>query len=90
MGYFFGIIPAITYLIIKIKYKTWYKEIGVRIVVVLFSTIIIAGIGKGFYQDYASFFRNNKSITHLLLPSNFIGASISKVQEKFKQKNALH
>ncbi len=83
---FFGIIPAITYLMIKIKYKTWYKEIGVRIVVVLFSAIIIAGIGKGFYQDYASFFRNNKSITHLLLPSNFIGASISKAQEKFKQK----
>lgn len=73
-----GVVPALLYLITKVQYRKWYKEIGMRLAMIALSVIIIGMIGKGFYQDYSSFFRNNKSITHLLLPSNFVGASISK------------
>lgn len=38
------------------------------------------------YQDYASFFRNNKSVTHLIVPSNFIGAGVSKYKD-WKRSN---
>ena len=73
-----GIIPALFYLSIKVDYRIWYKEIAVRFGLIAFSAVIVGAIGKGFYQDYSSFFRNHKEVTHLLLPSNFIGAGISK------------
>ena len=73
-----GVVPALLYLITKVQYRKWYKEIGMRLAMIALSVIIVGMIGKGFYQDYASFFRNNKSTTDLLLPSNFVGASISK------------
>lgn len=73
-----GVIPALFYLWIKVDYRPWYKELGMRTAMIALSALVIGGIGKGFYQDYSSFFRNHKEIAHLLLPSNFVAASISK------------
>lgn len=76
-----GVLPALLYLWVKVDYRRWYKEIGVRVALIVLSALVFGGVAKGFYQDYSSFFRNNKSITHLLLPSNFVGAGISKYKE---------
>lgn len=73
-----GVMPAILYMMTKINYRRWYREIAVRIGLILLSGVVIGTVGKFYYQDYASFFRNNKEIVHLLVPSNFIGAGISK------------
>ncbi|MFQ1046959.1 phosphoethanolamine transferase [Avibacterium paragallinarum] len=77
----FGILPAFLYVMVKIDYRTWWKETVVRLGLILFSGVVILGIAKGFYQDYASFVRNNKSEMSLLLPSNFISASVNKVKQ---------
>lgn len=82
----FGGIPALWYLSVKVNYRTWYKEIAVRLVMILLSVVVLGGIAKFYYQDYASFFRNNKQTVNLIVPSNFIGASINKVK-RVRQAN---
>lgn len=51
--------------------------------VTLFSLVII-GVGSLYYQDYASFFRNNKTLPHLIYPSNFVAASVSKIKHYYR------
>lgn len=74
-----GIIPSLLYLLVKIEYKPWWKEIGFRVGSILCSALIILAVGKFYYQDYASFFRNHKTLPHLITPSNFIASGIKKL-----------
>ncbi|MCW9717286.1 phosphoethanolamine transferase [Avibacterium sp. 21-599] len=76
----FGVLPAILYIMTKIDYRTWWKELAVRLGLIAFSGIVILAIAKGFYQDYASFVRNNKPVVSLLVPSNFISASVNEIK----------
>ena len=41
---------------------------------------VILGVAAVYYQDYASFFRNHADIKHLIVPSNFITAGVSKLK----------
>ncbi|PJG83525.1 phosphoethanolamine transferase [Caviibacterium pharyngocola] len=76
----FGVLPALCYLCVKINYRTWYKEIFYRIAAIVISALVILGIAKLYYQDYASFVRNNKQVPNLILPSNFISAAVNEVK----------
>ncbi|MFC0322732.1 phosphoethanolamine transferase [Gallibacterium melopsittaci] len=82
----FGVFPSLLYVLVKVDYRRWYKEIAYRIAMILLSVVVIAGIAKGFYQDYASFVRNNKSVPALIVPSNFISAGINEVK-RIQQAN---
>ncbi|ANF61559.1 sulfatase [[Haemophilus] ducreyi] len=75
-----GILPALVYLNIKIKYRKWYKEIAVRLATIFAASLVIGLIASQYYQSYASFFRNHKYLTHLIVPSNFVGATIGKIK----------
>lgn len=76
----FGVIPAILYVLVKINYRVWYKELAYRISMIVLSAVVILGIAKGFYQDYAAFVRNNKSVPALIVPSNFISAGVNEIK----------
>ncbi len=76
----FGVVPALLYLWVKVDYRVWYKEIGYRIGLIVLSAVVIVGIAKVFYQDYAGFVRNNKSVPALIVPSNFISAGINEIK----------
>lgn len=72
-----GILPA--YLIYKadIQYKPFFKELAHK---VFFMLIMLAGIGViGFFyfQDYATFGRNNDGLRRYIVPTYFVG-SVSK------------
>ena len=84
--FFLGIIPAFLYLRTTVKYHRWYKEILIRIGMIILSVLVITVIGKFYYKEYAAFSRNNKDVAHLILPSNFIGAGI-KIAKKNYQMN---
>lgn len=71
-----GIIPAIFYTRTKVQYKAWYKEIGIRFVMIGVSALAVLSIGKFYYKDYVAFGRNNKEIANLIIPSDLIGAGI--------------
>ncbi|KMK51452.1 sulfatase [[Actinobacillus] muris] len=85
----FGGIPALLYLSVKVHYRPWLKEIAYRFAAIMLSALVLVGIGTLFYQDYASFSRNNKTITALIVPSNFIGAGISKYK-RWLRNNTPH
>lgn len=82
----FGVLPAILYLLVKINYHRWYKELAYRVGMIVLSAVVILGIAKGFYQDYAGFVRNNKSVPALIVPSNFISASVNEIK-RIRQAN---
>lgn len=82
----FGVIPAILYIFVKVDYRCWYKELAYRIGMILLSVVVILGIAKVFYQDYAAFVRNNKSVPALIVPSNFISAGINEIK-RVRQAN---
>lgn len=76
----FGGLPAALYMKVKIDYHRWWKEIAIRLGLIALSGVVIWGIAKGFYQDYAAFVRNNKTVVSLIVPSNFISASVNKIK----------
>ncbi|WGE33201.1 phosphoethanolamine--lipid A transferase [Actinobacillus genomosp. 1] len=78
--FFLGIVPALAYLNVRIAYQAWWKEISLRIAVIFTASLMIFAVASQFYQDYASFFRNNKYLPHLIVPSNFVAASVSKIK----------
>ncbi|MGV6988968.1 phosphoethanolamine transferase [Testudinibacter sp. P80/BLE/0925] len=82
----FGVLPALLYLGVKVRYRTWHKEIALRALMILLSLVVIAGIAKVYYQDYAFFVRNNKQTVNLIVPSNFIGAGVNEVK-RVRQAN---
>lgn len=75
-----GIIPALLYILIKVDYKKWWLELTTRIIAICVAGLGIVAVGCFYYQDYASFFRNNKSLAHLIYPSNFVVATVSKIK----------
>ena len=72
-----GILPALFYLFfIRVQPKaTWLKGLGWRLASMGASLAVILAVAATSYQNYASFFRNNKGINHQIVPTNFIGAS---------------
>ena len=72
-----GVLPAVLY----VRYgkispaATWYKGVGWRGASMLVSLLVVGAVAGVAYQNYASFFRNNKGINHQIVPTNFIGAS---------------
>lgn len=72
-----GILPAAGYLLlIQVdKPAVWYRGILWRLASMGASLAVVALIAAAAYQNYASFFRNNKGINHQIVPVNFVGAS---------------
>lgn len=79
----FGVLPALLYIMVTVNYRGLMAEIAWRTGNILLSILVIVGIAKFFYQDYASFIRNHKQIVHLIVPSNMIGASISTIKSYY-------
>ena len=74
---FTGILPAIFYVkCVRVAPKsTWYKGLLWRVLAVVVTLAYVAGLAAVAYQNYASFFRNNRGIPHKMTPINFIAAS---------------
>ena len=76
-----GVLPAVWYArcVTISRASTWYKGLGWRGLSMLASVLVVAAVAVVGYQNYASFFRNNKGINHQIVPTNFIGASAKTV-----------
>ena len=79
-----GVIPALLYLFTKIAYQVWWKELTLRFAVIAVFALGIVGVGSVYYQDYAAFFRNHKALPHLIYPSNFVAATVSKIKHYYR------
>ncbi|MDO4699698.1 MAG: phosphoethanolamine--lipid A transferase [Moraxella sp.] len=83
---FTGVLPTLWYCRLKMTHGVWYKELIKRLMTMGVSLAVIAGIAGLFYQDYASFFRNNLSIKHQIVPYNYLNAIKGKIKEQ-RRKN---
>ncbi|MDE8601546.1 phosphoethanolamine transferase EptA [Marinomonas sp. RSW2] len=84
---FLGIVPSIIVWQIKIKQNSLPRELVSRLINVVVSVLIISIIAAIFYQDYASFFRNNRYVRHLVNPVNFIYATASYTSRTLSAEN---
>ncbi|MDO4997373.1 MAG: phosphoethanolamine--lipid A transferase [Neisseria sp.] len=78
---FLGIVPAILYVRCRLQYAVWWREILKRLASIAASLVVVLAIAALFYQDYATFFRNHNNMKYLIVPSNFVGSSISKIKQ---------
>lgn len=86
-----GLLPAQWYCWgVNIHYtKPWYREFGKRIVVIIVSLITVFTVILLAYGSYISFFRNNKTVNHLIVPTNFVGAAVKTAYNTYDAHQPL-
>lgn len=79
------VLPFMCCLKIKIKPTQWWKNGLQRLALILASIAVIGVVAFGFYKDYASFFRNNRQIVKLIMPSSYFTGYISYARKNYAQ-----
>lgn len=77
-----GVVP--TYILFKtpINFRSLPRELLRKLWVGLASLILLAAVAMLNYQGLASLFRNHHELRLMVVPSNYIGASVNYVREK--------
>ncbi|NUE67506.1 phosphoethanolamine transferase [Snodgrassella sp. ESL0253] len=86
-----GLLPAQWYCWgVSICYaRPWYRELGRRVVAIAASLAIVVTIILLAYGSYISFFRNNKAVNHLIVPTNIIGAALKTAYNAYDAHRPL-
>lgn len=84
---FLGVLPALIIWQLTIKSQSITKAMISRLFSFSLSFLVIGIIAFLYYQDYASFFRNNRHLRHLVNPINFISATTSYTSKLLKLDN---
>lgn len=74
--FLFALLPAFLVYRTRIDYGTGLAGINLRVGAVLLSAAAIGAVALGFYQDYASLFRNHRHVTHLVVPLAHVDAAV--------------
>jgi len=81
-----GVLPALVVLRTPLARPSWRRELLHRGVALGVTVIGIGIVAFFFYQDEASFLRNNRDLRHRLVPVNYLAGVGSYVQEITKRK----
>lgn len=71
----FGVLPAVTVLRLRLQRDHFAREARRRLLVIAVSLLAGGGALMGYYQDFASLFRNHREVRYLITPSNFLSGS---------------
>lgn len=82
-----SVIPIWLILRIKIKLVTFKNIVFEKVIITSISMALIITILYISYPSYASLARNNRHLSHMILPTNFIFATMSYVNEQLKVSN---
>ncbi len=69
-----GLIPSIVLMFVRIRSGKWWYTLLMRVAAILGALMVIILVASVFYKDYASLFRNNKSIVKMVTPANYVSA----------------
>lgn len=72
----FGVVPALLLWFVPLAPRPWRQEVLIRGGVVLGSSVLVALIAAMFFQDYATFLRNNREVRFMVNPSAAIYATV--------------
>ncbi|MBC3365651.1 phosphoethanolamine--lipid A transferase [Pseudomonas sp. SWRI154] len=83
-GYLFllGVLPALLLFKTPINYRRWPKELLSKLIVAVASAAVLGGVALINYQGLSSLFRNHHELHLMVVPSNYIGASIGYLREQ--------
>jgi lipid A ethanolaminephosphotransferase len=81
-----GVLPALVVLRVPLARPSWQRELLHRGVALGVTIVGIGIVAFFFYQDQASFLRNNRDLRHRLVPVNYLAGVGSYVQEITKRK----
>ncbi|MCJ8207768.1 phosphoethanolamine--lipid A transferase [Pseudomonas sp. RGM2987] len=77
-----GVLPSWLLLKTPIKYRRWPRELLSKLLVGVASAAVIGGVALANYQGLSSLFRNHHELRLMVVPSNYIGASIGYLREQ--------
>ncbi len=69
-----GLVPSVVLALTRIRTGKWWYALLTRFAAMLGALLVIILVASVFYKDYASLFRNNKSIVKMVTPANYVSA----------------
>ncbi len=79
---FLGVLPCWVLWKTPINYRRWHREVLSKVLVSVASVAVIGGVALINYQGLASLFRNHHELHLMIVPSNYVGASIGYLREQ--------
>ena len=86
---FTGVVPAALLLRTRIIFKPALKELKTRLVMVLICLAAIGLIAALSFKEYAVWGRNNKNVTRLINPTNYLYATVRYFQRQALANHAF-
>lgn len=77
-----GLLPSLVVWRIPVNYRRWHRELISKSLVSVGCAAVIGGIALLNYQGLSSLFRNHHELRLMVVPSNYIGASIGYLSEQ--------
>ncbi|PWB34685.1 phosphoethanolamine transferase [Pseudomonas sp. SDI] len=77
-----GVVPALIVYKTPIRYRAWHRELLSKLLVGVACMAVLGAVALVNYQGLASLFRNHHELRLLVVPSNYIGASIAYAREQ--------
>ncbi|MBV4464005.1 phosphoethanolamine--lipid A transferase [Pseudomonas sp. SWRI79] len=79
---FLGILPSWLLWKAPVNYRRWHRELLSKVLVTVASITVIGGVALVNYQGLSSLFRNHHELRLMVVPSNYIGASLGYLREQ--------
>ena len=79
---FLGVLPSWLLWKTPISYRRWHCELLSKVLVSVASVAVIGGVALINYQGLSSLFRNHHELRMMVVPSNYIGASVGYLREQ--------
>jgi len=77
-----GVLPSWLLWKTPVSYRRWHRELLSKVLVSVASVAVIGGVALVNYQGLSSLFRNHHELRLMVVPSNYIGASVSYLREQ--------
>jgi lipid A ethanolaminephosphotransferase len=77
-----GVLPSLLLWTMPVNYRRWHRELFSKVIVSVASAAVMGGVALANYQGLSSLFRNHHEIRLMLVPSNYIGASVGYLREQ--------
>ncbi|UVM49080.1 phosphoethanolamine--lipid A transferase [Pseudomonas sp. B21-015] len=77
-----GVLPSWLLWKIPVNYRRWHRELLSKVLVSVASAAVIGGVALVNYQGLSSLFRNHHELRLMVVPSNYIGASVGYLREQ--------
>jgi lipid A ethanolaminephosphotransferase len=77
-----GVLPSLIIWKLPVSYRRWHRELISKTLVSAGCAALIGGVALLNYQGLSSLFRNHHELRLMVVPSNYIGASMGYVSEQ--------